>query len=148
METTLYIHVDVLAQINKAAIEWGISRSKTIMILIKSMMNDIPDPGRMGRLVQYQPRCSREKWHRFHIQLRIDDYEYLLDLRKLLKKSVSSMLAFALQKYGKKLMKRKLTDNYRYKNYMILREVIDNLICWRFVWGYPPNIEQFLLKRH
>jgi hypothetical protein len=144
METTLNIHVDILAQINRAARARGISRSKTIIILIKNVMKDIPDPGRMGRLVQYQPRNSPDKWHRFHIQLRIDDYEYLLDLRKLLKMSVSSILAYALQKYGDKLMDGNGADNNRYKNYMIIREVIDNIICWRFIWGYPPRIEKFL----
>ncbi len=144
METTLNIHVDILAQINRAAQTRSISRSKIIILMIKNVMKNIPDPGRMGKLVQYQPRSSPEKWHRFHIQLRIDDYEYLLDLRKLLKMSVSSILAYALKEYGDKLIKGKLTDNNRYTNYMIMREVIDDIICWRFIWGYPLHIEKLL----
>ncbi len=144
METTLYVHVDVLAQINKAALALGTSSSKIIILMLKKAMKNIPDPGRMGKLVQYQPRSSRENWHRFHIHLRIDDYEYLLDLRKLLKMSVSSILAYAFHKYGDNIMKVKKTDNYQYKNYVILREVIDGIICWRFIWGYPPQIEKLL----
>ncbi|HNW30185.1 MAG TPA: hypothetical protein PKN50_17030, partial [Spirochaetota bacterium] len=127
METTLYVHIDVLGQINKAALALGMSRSKIITLLLKKAMKNIPDPGRMGRLVQYQPRSNRENWHRFHIQLRIDDYEYLLDLRKLLKMSVSSILAYAFHKYGDNIMKAKKTDNYRYINYIIMREVIDDI---------------------
>ena len=133
-----------MAQINRAALALGMSRSKTIILMLKQVMKNIPDPGRMGRLVQYQPRSSRENWHRFHIQLRIDDYEYLLDLRKLLKMSVSSILAYALEKYGNKVILSKKTDNYRYINYMIMREVIDGIICWRFIWGFPSRIERLL----
>ncbi len=144
METTLYVHVDTLAHINKAALALGTSRSKIVKILLKKAMKNIPDPGRMGKLVKYQPRSSRENWHRFHIQLRIDDYEYLLDLRKLLKMSVSSILAYALQKYGDEVINTKKTDNYLYRNYLIMREVIDGIICWRFIWGYPPRIERLL----
>ncbi len=58
--------------------------------------------------------------------------------------SVSSILAYALQKYGNKLMNIKITDNYLYKNYMIIRELIDNIICWRLIWGYPPHVEKLL----
>ncbi len=147
METTLNMHIDVLEKITRAAQKRGISRSKLIVQLIKNVMHDIPDPGRMGRLVKYQERSRPENWHTFHIHLRIDDYEYLLDLRKLLKMSVSSILVYAVETYLGKLMNTKGTDNNRYKNYIIMRELIDDIICWKFIWGFPPNLEKHLPGR-
>jgi hypothetical protein len=49
METTLYVHVDTMAQINRAALALGMSRSKTIILMLKQVMKNIPDPGRMGK---------------------------------------------------------------------------------------------------
>jgi hypothetical protein len=147
METTLNIHIDILRKITMAAGSLGISRSELITLLIKKMMDDITDPGRLGSMVQYQERSSPDCWRVFHLQVGFDDYEYFIDLRKLLKMSVSLILAYAVKKFLNKLNISK-TDNYPYKNYLIVKEVIDNVICWRYIWGYPINIRQFLPKRH
>lgn len=146
METTLNIDSDIYDKITMAAASYGISRSELIILLIKKTMDDIPDPGCMGTMVRYQKRRNHRQWHVFHLQVRMDDYEYFLDLRKLLKMSVSLILAYAVNKFLNKLKISK-TDNYPYKNYLIIKEVINNLISWRFIWGYPLNIRQFLPKR-
>ena len=108
-------------------------------------MDDISDPGRMGKMVQYQNRRNPDAWHTFHLQVREDDYEYFLDLRKLLKMSVSLILAYAVEKFLDKLLKNNNTDNNRYCNYVIVKDVIDDIICWKFIWGFPPNLEKFIL---
>jgi hypothetical protein len=95
-------------------------------------------------MVQYQGRRSSPEWRVFHIQVREDMYEYWLDLRKLLKMSVSLILAHAVKKFLCKLMKINSTDNYLCKNYIIIKEIIDSVIVWKFIWGYPPNLEKFL----
>jgi hypothetical protein len=146
METTLNIDLDIFNQIDAAATSYGISRSELIIVLIKKAMDDISDPGRIGTMVRYQKRKNNRQWHVFHLQVRMDDYEYFLDLRKLLKMSVSLILAYAVNKYLNKLQLNK-TDNYSYKNYVIIKEVINNVISWRFIWGFPINIRQFLPKR-
>ena len=106
-------------------------------------MDDVSEPGRLGTMVRYQRRCEPDKWHVFHLQVRMDDYEYFLDLRKLLKMSVSLLLAYAVEKY---LDKQKVlnTDNYWYKNYVIIKETINNTICWKFIWGFPRDLFRFL----
>ncbi|MBP7736933.1 MAG: hypothetical protein KA369_13230 [Spirochaetes bacterium] len=147
METTLNIHIDILRKITLAAGSLGISRSELITLLIKKMMDDVTDPGRLGSMVRYQERNSPDSWRIFHLQVRFDDYEYFLDLRKLLKMSVSLILAYAVINYLNTFNKNK-TDNYPFKNYVIMKEVIDNVICWKFIWGYPIKIRQFLPKRH
>jgi hypothetical protein len=144
METTVNIHVDLLQTLNLEAQSRRISRSELAVILIKMLMDNIPEPVRPWRMVRYQKNADKHVWRRFHIQLREDDYEYLLDLRKLLKMSVSRLLAYAIKKFLNRLMKNKITDNYQYHNYVVIREIIDNIISWRFIWGYPPTIEKLL----
>ena len=145
METTINIRTDILEKIILAAHSKGISRSELIVVLIKNVMDTISDPERMGRLIQYQERRSQDEWHTFHWCVREDEYEYFLDLKKLLKMSLSLIVAYAVEKFLDKIMKGNITDNNRYRNYVIIREFIDNIICWRFIWGFPPNLEKFLL---
>jgi hypothetical protein len=142
METTLNIHTDILEQIAKAAQSNHISRSEMILFLIKKVARDISNPGRIGRLVQYQDKARPEDWRVFHVKVREDMYEYWLDLRKLLKMSVSLILAHAVKRYLDKPMKVDRTDNNLCKNYIILKEVIDSVIIWKFVWGFPPNLKK------
>ncbi len=145
METTINIHYDVLEKITRAANVYGISRSGIIMLIIREMMSSIPDTVRMGKMVRYQSSSGPDTWHTFHIQVRMDEYEYLLDLRKLFKMSVSLIIAYAAERYIKKLMRTKGTDNYQFNNYVVIREVVDNIICWRLYWGYPRNLGEMLL---
>ncbi|MBN1496450.1 MAG: hypothetical protein JXA07_06755 [Spirochaetes bacterium] len=144
METTLHVNTVILRQLIAAAQTLRISRSDLIIMLLKKLMNDISRPSRFGRMVQYQERNDKESWKTVHLTVREDDYEYLLDLRKLLKMSVSRILAFAVKKYLGKLNKKNITDKNHYKNYVIIKEFVNNIVCWRLFWGYPPNIERFL----
>src|SRR3990172_3609520 len=144
METTLNIHADILEQIAKAAQANGMSCSEIIVLLIQRVMKDISEPERIGRLVKYQDRHMPEEWHVFHIQVREDAYEYWLDLRKLLKMSVSLILAYSVKRYLCKLLRKNNTDNYQFNSYIIVKEVIENLIVWKFIWGIPHNLEKFI----
>jgi hypothetical protein len=140
MKTTLNIHYEILKIITVAAQERAISRSDLIISLLKRVMEDMSTPGDLGRLVQYQKRGKAADWHTFHIKLRVDEYEYFLDLRKLLKMSVSLILSYAVKRYLINTPEKNIGDNYPYKNYVIIRELIDNIICWKLVWGYPQHI--------
>ena len=144
METTINIRTDILEQITSAAQAQSISCSELIALLIQKATADIANPGRIGRMVKYQSRRTSPEWRVFHVQVREDMYEYWLDLRRLLKMSVSLILAYEVKKFLYKLMKNNSTDNYRYKNYIIMQEIIDSVIIWKFIWGYPPNLEKLL----
>jgi hypothetical protein len=146
METTLNIRTDISVKIAFAAQARGISRSQMIAILIKKVMDDISNPGRMGKLVQYQQIRKQGEWHTFHLYVREDDYEYFLDLRKLLKMSVSLILAYAVEKFLDKILKTNDTDKNRFRNYTVIRDVIDDIICWKFIWGFPHNIEKLIFN--
>jgi hypothetical protein len=144
MITTINMRADVLTRIAKAAHVRGISRSEMIVILAKRIMNDLPYPAPVGMMVQYQKRIQPPNWRKFHLRVREDEYEYLLDLRKLLKMSVSLLISRAVEKYLGDILKWNDKDNYQFKNYLIVKEVIDDVICWKLLWGYPPNIEKFI----
>ncbi len=148
METTINIHIDVLKIIACAADAKGLSRSKIIHTLLKKVMVKSSEVLRMGRLVQYQEKHPPDEWHTFHIVLREDEYEYFMDLKKLLKMSISLILAIAVKKYISDLLNSNLTDNNRFRNYVIVMETIDSIICWKLYWGYPPEIMDAIPKTH
>lgn len=144
METTVNISTNNLGKITRTAQSLGMSRSAMVIILIKMVMDDIPEPGRFGTLVKYQERKNQSDWSTVHLQVREDEYEYLLDLRKFLKMSVSLIIAYAIKKFLGKIHDKDITDNNRYKNYVLIKEIVDNIICWRLFWGYPPSIGEYI----
>jgi hypothetical protein len=144
IETTLNIKIHLLDKINYAAKYHGIHRIELIILLFKMVMKDAPKYIRYGKRVEYQSRHNNGAWHAFHIQLRPNDYECFLDLRKLLKMSVSNILAFAIDKYLDILMRKRVTDNYHITNYLILKETIDGIQCWKIIWGFPRNFDMLI----
>ncbi len=144
METTVNMHRDILKRITRAAEVKGISRSGIIMLVIKEMMNHLPDADYAGTMVRYQECRKPDEWHTFHIRIRMDEYEYMLDLRKLFKMSVSLVIAYGVKRYLNKLIKFKGADNNRFTNYAIIREIIDNIICWKLYWGCPPDLGKLI----
>lgn len=143
METTLFLRKDILEIISSAASSIGVSRSKFILKLMAKAAEQTRHPVMHGTMVKYQDRSNPDVWHRFHLIIRADEYEYLLDLRKFLKMSVSKILAYAVEKYLRNRTMQTSTDNYPMINYIIIREVIDNIINYRIIWGYPAGIEKF-----
>ena len=144
MKTTLNMSNDLLRIITLAAQSKGISTSEMIMLLLKKITADMANPGRIGSLVRYQKRRKPEDWHVFHVNVREDMYEYVLDLRKLLKMSVSLILANAAKRFLSKPLKIKRTDNYLCKSYFIVKETIDSVIIWKLIWGCPPNLGKIM----
>lgn len=144
MITTLNIRGNILKRIILEAHRKDISPSDIIVILLKKVMETIPDHARLGRLVQYQDCCLQEKWCVFHINFEEDDYEYFLDLRKILKMSVSLILANAVERYLIKTKTKIISDKNLLKNYMIIKTVINSMVRWTFIWGFPRDIERFI----
>ena len=146
METTLNIHKNVLEKISAAAILKGISCSAIIGMLLQKVMNENTQSVLMGKLIRYQKRCRPDSWHTFHVTYRDDEYEYYLDMKKFRKMSVSYILAYAVNKYLREIIKGDDTDNYRhhFKNYTVVQEYFDTIPSWKLIWGYPLHIEQHI----
>jgi len=145
MQTTINIKETLFMHICKAAESRCISRSALIMEMLKTAMGDLSHEVCIGRLVQYQTRENMERMHPFHITYREDEYEFSQDMRKLFKKSLSLILAEAVKKYLIKIPhKKRNTDNYPHANYVIIKEMIDTIVSWRLIWGFPPAIAHIL----
>ena len=142
IETTLNISMETLEKINKISNLCKTSRNKVIKNLLKMVMDKEPNSFTFNKCVKYQKKDSKEKWHKFHITLDTDEYEYFIDLRKFFKMSVSAIVSFAVKKYYKKIIKCKNTDKYLFKNYIIIKEIINNVISWKIYWGYPEKVEK------
>ncbi len=144
METTLNMYCTIQKRIIRYACAQGVSPSAVVMRLMKRVMAEIQDPDGIGTMVKYQKRRPREDWHNFHLQLNPDEYECMLDLRKILKMSVSLIVAYAVEKYLDDNFKFNFSDNYFVINYVIIKEIINNIICWKLFWGNPSIIPRLL----
>ncbi|HPI23218.1 MAG TPA: hypothetical protein PLE73_08470 [Spirochaetota bacterium] len=142
MDTSIHIRTDVMSQISRAAHAKGIPRSRLITQLLYAVMKHAPERLRTGRLVKYQQRAAPDDWRVFHITLSEDDYEYVLDLRKIMKMSLSHIVAYAVSRYLDTGTIVFGTDNYRFNNYVGIRETYDNCISWRFIWGYQKTMRR------
>jgi hypothetical protein len=141
METTINMSYEILEVISRTSRAIGMTRSEMIVFLIKKVMENVPDSLPMGTMVRYQERRRHREWRVVHVRVSEYDYEYMVDLRKLLKMSVSLICAYAVQKYLKKPLRKRIADNYPFfMNYMVAKEIIDNIISWRIIWGFLPEI--------
>ena len=144
MDTTLNIHADISRKIAGTMLSMGIRRSELVVLLLHRIMDETGHSVRMGRLVQYQKRRPKHEWRRIHVFVEADEYECFLDMRKLMKLSLSHILAIAVDKYLDEIVREKYSDNNRYKNYIIINEEIDAIPCWRLIWGNPPTLARYL----
>ena len=140
IETTLNIHIETLEMINKLSRVCKISRSKVIKNLLKKVMDKDLTSFSFNKCIKYQDSDAKENWHKFHIILDVDEYEFFIDLRKFFKKSVSAIVSYAVKKYYKEMIKSKKTDNYLFKNYIIIKKIINNVVTWKICWGYTEKM--------
>ena len=140
METTLNMHPAIYNKIHDTARAQGVSPSYVVITLMKKVMAGTDDPCRMGSMVRYQRMRPQGEWHIFHLRLQADEYECILDLRKVLKMSVSLLVANAVEKYLSGNIKIILSDNYFIINYFMVKESIGNDICYKFHWGFPAHL--------
>ena len=65
--------------------------------------------------------------------------------------SVSFILAFAVENYLDEILElltkkknNKNTDNYLYKNYVLTKNMVDRVVCWKSYWGLPRKLDKIL----
>ena len=144
IQTTMNIHKNNLSLLTTASYTLEKSRSEIIIMLLKKMMNDNNLQKQNNRSVKYQASEKKVLWHKFHISLKSNDYEFFLDLRKIFKMSVSKILAYAVNKYLDSIINTTDSDNYTPINYIISKNMVDGVIFWQLFWGIPKNLEELL----
>ena len=141
--TTLNVRADILSIVSGIALRLELSRRDVIVLLLMKIMRDHRRFRRGFGTVQYQPDNIMENWRCVHIRLREDENEYFVDLRKICKRSVSLLLAIAVDKYITELLTDegfKINDHVRFCNYVLYGEIVDgDIISWRLYWGFPVD---------
>ncbi len=143
IRSTIYVHVDVLSRINDAAGRDREFRNRLIITLLKRVMQDHEKLAKNFRSVKYQDDDAPDRWKTLHVKFVGAENEYFHDMRKGFKMSVSLILAYAVKNYFVEvlndLMHDNWMDNYPPKNYLIINEVVDDIVCWRIYWGFPSD---------
>ncbi len=145
VETTIYIHKNTLEMLDRGAARTGRTRTFIMKLLMQRIMRDNQKMLQSHSRVKYQARDAKENWHRLHMVMNEYEYEYYLDMRKFFKMSVSLILAFAVMRYLNEVLNELVdgnnnNDNYRYRNYIFLKKIIDGIICWQTYWGIPQKL--------
>lgn len=146
IDTTVNLRPDQLDALNDASRKAGVARREMISSLLNMVSRRERRSFRCWERVRYQKREGERPWRRIHVRFREDEYEFALDLRKVRKMSVSFLLSYAIKKFLGEIYRESggYTDNYRYRNYAILNIFIEDVSCWIFCWGIPPEIPEFL----
>ncbi|OHD66700.1 MAG: hypothetical protein A2176_11185 [Spirochaetes bacterium RBG_13_51_14] len=142
IETTVNINIDNLNRLAFASLTSGRSKNIIVSSLLRRLAEDSEKLQKTWSRVRYQNRDDKQNWRRLHLTLRPDEYEFFIDMRMVFKLSVSYLIAYAVEKYLDEIMHKILrrTDNYRYKNYIVSRIIIDGVICWMQYWGIPRTL--------
>ena len=141
IETTLNIHKSILDRLDTGTAITGRPRNSIIKLLIQRFMMDNQRMIKTNSRVKYQERDLKENWQRINIVFNEYEYEYCQDLRKFFKMSVSYILAFAVLRYLDEILHgNKSTNKYFFCNYIFIRKIIDNIVCWEIYWGIPSQL--------
>ncbi len=144
IDTTINIKQEVLEKIDECAAQFSISRSQLVSLLINSMIKENhTDKNRFTR-VKYQKRDENTTWKRPHLMFEQDMYEKCIDIRKLLKLSVSFIVLVAFNRYIDKvvsgLMNGVNTDNNA-QNYICIGRKSRGIYSYVIFWDFPPEKE-------
>lgn len=142
IETTVYMRREDLDILKDAAEKSGVAKKSLVSSLLNLLSRRERRICRAWERVRYQQRNGEGGWKRLHVKLRADEYEFSIDLRKVMKMSVSFLISYAINHYLKELLEMlaKNGDNYQYRNYAIMNIVEENVSCWILCWGIPPQI--------
>ncbi len=142
IETTINIKLKTLNKITKASSAMNISMNKIIKLLIIRIVQNKKLKLKMFTSIKYQDTGEDIVWHRLHVAFSTDIYEKALDLRKVLKMSVSFIIAKAVENILNEIindfLKTNNTDNY-FRNYVFIPKYHDGVLYFTIFWQYPPD---------
>jgi hypothetical protein len=139
IRTTLHLDASVIDSIAGAALAAGLDRNRVVSSLMRHCAAEAKKRPSIWRRVRYQGRNEGGNWRRMHVALNPDGYEYSIDMRKMMKMSVSFIVAYAVEHYLDEVLEilQKVGDNYCYRNYAMMQVSINEVICWVLCWGIP-----------
>jgi hypothetical protein len=140
IKTTINLNKKTLKTLEKASKKLNISETDIIKLLMQRIHEDTKKYLQFFSIVKYQKRDPENIWSCMHITLTPSEYENFIDMRKFFKKSVSNIIAFAVLKYLKSIIKKhsniKLEDN----NYTFCFPI------YVFQVGMYKGVESFIIS--
>jgi hypothetical protein len=145
IESTLYVHKNILEKLERGVVLFGRSRTFIIKQLMQRLMDDNQNLISLSSRIKYQERDDKANWRILHIVFNEYEYEYYLDMRKFYKMSVSLLLAYAVKQYLNEIINESLdnkinNDNYLYRYYTFTKQKVDGIVCWQIYWGLPLKL--------
>jgi hypothetical protein len=139
IRTTVNMTREVYEMICSVSRKSGMSKTTVIKILLRKISTK-EKRVKMWKRIEYQKRNSSQEWQTFHLSIEEAEYEYYLDLRKLLKKSLSLIIFIAANEFIE-IVNTTLSDNYPFFNYIITSsETTFGIQKWSVYWGIPEEI--------
>lgn len=138
--TSFYIRNDYLDLLHSIVKGRKRAKDRFIVNLLHNYARKVLQDPVIGQSVQYQN--SNVQYKKIYVSLFSYEYEYLLDLRKISKLSVSKILYFALEQWIKQKITSSNMEKY-FKNLplefygMLPVKENETYLVWKLFWGFP-----------
>jgi len=130
------MHVTTMAKLANASKRTGLSITKLIVQLMYHYAKEHKSTYFAKGTVKYQKRDILDHWSFFRVSLKEKDYELFTDMRKVMKKSVSYLIALAVKKYLDRFVTKIIKKVMKYTR-LIRRsagERVEGFMKWMFKW--------------
>lgn len=139
IKTTINIKVEVYDKLKAVADQKNVEIEEIIIVLMRYFSKKFRKQLKTWKAIQYQERKPIECWRKVHVRWYGDEYEFLIDLRKIHKKSVSRLITEAVNLFLDDIWSffDIIKDNYFLTPYFILKFDIQNTLGCIILWGIP-----------
>ena len=148
IETTTCIAHENLKLLQDYADIYKLSLHTFIINFINYVMSYKKIPVKSCKRLTYRKRY--ESWKRVHLYLYENEYEFLMDARKVCKMSIAKIIAYCIENYLfdflAALDSEDNTDNYRFSGYTFMFYLENGIQCCRFYWGPHPELVKYVMQ--
>ena len=148
IKTTANVKRTIREKFETACIETGLEASE---LFVKLMMFCINQKRKYVSAspwtsVYYQEADPEADWSRLKVKLLGKEYEYMADIRKVFRVSVSAFFALAVEDHLDELVDiltgkiKSNEDNYLDAGYIFLYQELKTSVKWSFYWGIPHDM--------
>lgn len=139
IRTTINIDAEVYRRLKDEAAKRGVDLEDVIIALMRYYSKKYRRELVAWDAVRYQERMDNGSRECVHVSWFGGEYEFLIDLRKVHKKSVSYLIAEAVLTLLDNISLNfdHYLDNYQHQTYTIAKFSIQNVIGCLFLWGTP-----------
>ncbi len=146
ISTTYNLKADYYDTIVKASLLINLSMSDIVILLMKKVFSNNKKTHMKFSRIKYQKSSGIVVWRHLHASLPNQIYEKSIDIKKILKKSISYYLSEAVDKYLNEIINdyfNDSNDNYN-ASYISIIKKIDGIYTHTVIWGF---IEEKILEK-